>query len=52
MQEMQETQGSIPGWGSYPEVGSDNPLQYSYQDNPVDRGAQWSTVHRVTKSWT
>ena len=28
-----------------------NPLQYSYLENPMDRGASWATVHRVTKSW-
>ena len=29
-----------------------NPLQYSCLDNPKDRGAWQTTVHRVTKSWT
>ena len=29
-----------------------NPLQYSCQDNPMDRGAWWTTAHGVTKSWT
>ena len=24
-----------------------NPLQYSYLENPVDRGAWWAAVHRV-----
>ena len=28
------------------------PLQYSYLENPTDRGAWWATVHRVTKSGT
>ena len=28
------------------------PLQYSWLENPLDRGAQWATVHGVTKSWT
>ena len=28
------------------------PLQYSCLENPMDRGAWWATVHRVTKSWT
>ena len=27
-----------------------NPLQYSYLENPMDRGAWWATVHRVTES--
>ena len=25
-------------------------IQYSHQDNPIDREAWWATVHRVTKS--
>ena len=29
-----------------------NPLQYSCLENPMDRGAWWATVHRVTKSQT
>ena len=45
-------QGSIPGWGRSPGEGNGNPLQYSCLGNPMDRGACWDTVHRVTKSWT
>ena len=26
-----------------------NPLQYSCLENPMDRGAWWATVHRVTE---
>ena len=29
-----------------------NPLQYSFLENPMDRGAWWATVHRIAKSWT
>ena len=29
-----------------------NPLQYSCLESPMDRGAWWATVHRVTQSWT
>ena len=29
-----------------------NPLQYSCLENPVDRGARWVAVHRVTQSRT
>ena len=25
---------------------------YSCLGNPIDRGAWWATVHRVSKSWT
>ena len=44
--------GSIPGLGRSPGEGSDNSLQYSCLENPMDRGAWQATVHRVTKSWT
>ena len=40
----------IPGLGMSAGGGHDNPLQYSCQENPMDRGAWWATVHRVTKS--
>ena len=43
---------SISGLGRSPGEGNGNPLQYSYQDNTVDRGAWKDTVHRVAKSWT
>ena len=44
--------GSVPGSGRSPGGGNGNPLQYSCLENPVDRGAWWATVHRVTKSQT
>ena len=44
--------GSIPGSGGSPGVGNGNPLQYSCLEDPMDRGAWWAAVHRVTKSWT
>ena len=31
--------GSIPGSGKSPGRGHGNPLQYSCQENPMDRGA-------------
>ena len=43
--------GSITGSGRSPGGGHGNPLQYSCQENPMDRGAWWATVDRVTKSW-
>ena len=43
---------SIPGSGRYPGRGHGNPLHYSCLKNPMDRGAWWATVHRVTKSQT
>ena len=42
----------IPGSGRYPGGGNGNPLQYSYLENPMDRGDWWATVHGVAKSWT
>ena len=44
--------GSIPGLGQTPEVGNGNPLHYSCQKNPMDRGVWRATVHGLTKSWT
>ena len=38
--------------GRSPGGGHGNPLQYSCLENPMDRGAWWSTVHRVAKSQT
>ena len=43
---------SIPGLGRSPGEGNGNALQYSYLENPVDRGAWKATVHGVAKSWT
>ena len=43
--------GSIPGLERSPGAGSGNSLQYSCLGNPMDRGAQLATVHRVAKSW-
>ena len=37
--------GSIPWWGRSPGEGNGNPLQYSCQENPMDRGAWRATVH-------
>ena len=44
--------GSILGSGRSPGEGNGNPLQCSYLQNPVARGALWATVHGITKSWT
>ena len=44
--------GSIPGSGRSPEEGHSNLLQYSCQENPMDRGAWQAAVHWVTQSWT
>ena len=44
--------GLIPGLGRSPGEGNGNPLQYACLENPMDGGAWWATVHRVTKSRT
>ena len=43
---------SIPESEISPREGNDNPLQYSFLGNPMDRGAWQATVPRVTKSQT
>ena len=43
---------SIPESGRSPGEGHGNPLQYSYLENPVDKGAWQAAVHRVTESDT
>ena len=42
--------GSIPGLGRSPGGGHGNPLQYSWLENPIDKGAWRATVHGVAKS--
>ena len=44
--------GSIPGLERSSGGGNGNPLQYSWLENPVDRGTWWAAVHRVAKSRT
>jgi len=39
----------IPGLEKSPREGNGNPLQYSFLGNPMDRGALWTTVHRVAR---
>ena len=41
---------SIPELERSPGGGHGNPLQYSCQENPMDRGAWQAIVHVVTKS--
>ena len=42
----------IPGLERSPGEGDGIPLQYSGLENPMDRGAWWTTVHRFGKSQT
>ena len=43
---------SIPGLRRSPEGGNGNPLHYSCLENPMDRGAWWTTVNGTTESDT
>ena len=42
--------GLIPGSGRPPGEGNGYPLQYSWLENPTDRGAWRATAHRVAES--
>ena len=42
--------GSIPGSGRSPGGGCGNPLQYSFLDNPLDRGAWQTVVYSISES--
>ena len=44
--------GLVPGLGRSPGGGNGNPLQYSCLKNPMDRGAWWARVCRITVSQT
>ena len=44
--------GSISGVERSPGEGNGNPLQYSFLENPMNRGAWQATVPGVTKSQT
>ena len=41
--------GLIPGSGRAPEGGNGNPLQHFCWENPMDKRAWCTTVHRVCK---
>ena len=43
---------SIPGSERSPGGGNGNLLQYFCLENPMDRGAWWAKVHKVTKNRT
>ena len=44
--------GSIPGLRRSTGEGNIYPLQYSYLENSMDRGAWQTPVHGVAKNWT
>ena len=39
----------IPGSGRFSGEGNGNPLQYSFLENPMDRGSWQATVHGVAR---
>ena len=43
--------GLMPGSGRSPGGGNGNPLQYSWLENPMDRGAWLAVAHGVAKNW-
>ena len=44
--------GSIPKLGRSPEEGNGCSLQYSYQENLMDKRVWWATAHPATKCGT
>ena len=44
--------GSVPGWKRSPGGGTGNPLQYSYLEDSMDRGAWRTIVYGAAKSKT
>ena len=42
----------IPGLRRSPGEGNGNPLQYSFLQNPMQRGAWQAVVHEITESDT
>ena len=44
--------GLVPRLGRPSGIGNGNPLQYSCQENSMDRRACWAIVHGVARSWT
>ena len=51
-QEPQETWVQSLRREDSPGERNGNPLQYSWLENSMDRGAWWAAVHGVTQSWT
>ena len=47
-----EGSGSIPGSGRSPGEENGNPLEYSFLENSMARGAWFATVHEVAKTQT
>ena len=52
MREIHRNKKQKSGYKGQEGAGNGNPLQYSSLENPMDRGAWWATVYRITKSRT
>ena len=52
IQEPKEVRFQSLGQEDSPGGGHSSPLQYPCLENPMDGGASWATVQRVTKSQT
>ena len=48
---MQDTWVQSLGWEDPLEKGIETHSTIINQENPMDRGAWWATVHGVKKSW-
>ena len=46
---MEGAMGSISGLGRSPVEGNGNALQYSFLENPMNRGPWRATVHGIAK---
>ena len=44
--------GSIPGLGISLAARNGNPLQHSFRENSMDRGAWWAILLGFSESWT
>ena len=42
-------EGSISGLGRFPGGGHENPLQYPFLENPMDRGTWQATAHGIIR---
>ena len=47
-----QTDFFFPELGRSPGKGRGSPLQYSFLETPMDRGAWWAAAHGVAKSQT
>ena len=52
-EDLRDLRSGFDSWvGKTPGGGMTTQLQYSYLENPMDRGAWLATVHGIPNSWT